>query len=308
VNARPTVSVIVPFAGSEAELARTLTTLGRLELSPTDELIVALNEPLAVPPLATGARVVEAFGVRAPGYARNRGASVATGEWLVLLDADTEPEPHLLARYFAPLPSDDVAVLAGEIVALAEPGRIAGRYSVARRQLDQQLTLVRDGASYAQTANCAIRRAAFVSVGGFDETARAGEDADLCFRLMRSGWGIERRPAARAGHRSRSTVPALLAQMARHGSGAQWLNGRYPGEFPPPSPRRLGARLAREAGAVARAAAARDRDRAGVAVVGLLATAAFELGRLAPNRARPPRGGPGYPTPVPSNPRTPREH
>jgi GT2 family glycosyltransferase len=279
------VSVIVPFAGPRGRIEQLIGELEALARLPSDELIVADNgEALAA---ARGSvRILGARGVRSPGFARNRGAREARGEWLVFFDADTEPRPDLLDAYFDPAPHPQTAVLAGAIVDVAARPSLAARHSAARNQMSQRATLQRRGTPYAQTANCAVRRSAFEEVGGFAEEIRAGEDADLCFRLQRAGWRLEERPAAEVAHRSRETASALFRQLARHGSGAHWLERRYPGEFPAPRPRELAGRAVRCVRAVARALARRDPEAAGFALLDLAGSTAFDLGRLLPNEAR----------------------
>lgn len=265
---RPPVSVVVPFAGTDEQLRELSATLSRLRLRPGDQLIVADNRQDPV---------------HTPAYARNRGAAGARGEWLVFIDADTLPDPGLLDRYFDPAPAPRAAVLAGAIRDVALRRTAVGRNGVARRRMSQRTTVQRAGTPYAQTANCAIRRAAFESVGGFDASARAGEDADLCFRLQRAGWTLEERPRAGVDHRSRETLAAWLAQMLRHGSGAAWIEQRWPGELPAPVPGRLARRLARDAADAATAAIRGDRATAIGALLDLAGAAAFELGRRLPN-------------------------
>jgi GT2 family glycosyltransferase len=288
VTQRPTVSVIVPFVGSEAELERLLGALNRLQLVAGDEVIVADNRTTGGRSVARGlVQVLPAGGVHSPGFARNRGARIAHGEWLVFIDADTEPDPSLLDDYFAASPEPSTGILAGEIVDRAARPTSAARHSAARSQMSQRTTLARAHAPYAQTANCAVLRSAFDSVGGFDELARAGEDADLCFRLAREGWRLEHRPHAAVSHRSRETVTALLGQLARHGSGAAWLNRRYPGSFPPPRATELARRMLKSARAALGALVDGDREAAGSALLDVAEACAFEVGRLLPNRARP---------------------
>jgi GT2 family glycosyltransferase len=278
------VAVIVPFAGSPEQLQDCVAALGRLTVAPGDELIVADNRarPGAVP-VGGAVRLMAAAGVRAAGFARNRGAEAAAAEWLVFLDADTRPSPDLLTRYFDPPPVAGTALLAGGIVDVAGRDSAAARRSVRRGQMSQRVTLQRTGRPYAQSANLAVRHCAFVAVGGFDETARAGEDADLCWRLAAAGWGLQTRPEAVVEHLTRPTLGTLLVQLARHGSGAAWLDRRYPGEFPRAGPRGVSRGLA---AAVARIA----RRQPGAAVDALLAVAescAFEVGRmLLSNRSR----------------------
>lgn len=285
--ARPPASVIVPFVGSDAELERLLGALGRLELNGDDEVIVADNRPGArVAPSCGPIKLIDAAGLQTPASARNRGAAAAANGWLVFIDADTSPSPTLLHDLFAPLPASGTAILAGEIVDVAGSGAIAARHAAARRHLSQRATLERSSHAYAQSANIAVRTRAFAQVGGFIATARAGEDADLCFRLERAGWQLEYRPRATVSHLSRDSVPAAMLQLARHGSGAAWLERRYPGAMPAAGPTALARRLARSTRTAIGAAARRDREQAAFALLDIAGTVAFEVGRLLPNQPR----------------------
>jgi GT2 family glycosyltransferase len=308
MSSRPSVTVIVPYTGSDDGLRACVQALGRLIRRDGDEMLVADNRrrpgSSALPAAADGgARVVVARGRCAPGFARNRAAALAAGEWLVFVDADTRPGPGLLDSYFDPPPRAGTAVLAGRILDVPGGRTLAARHSARRAQLSQRVTLDRAGTPYAQSANMAVRRSAFHALGGFDDNARAGEDADLCFRLARAGWQLEERPGAVVEHASRGTLTGLVAQLARHGSGAAWLNRRYPGEFPPPTWSAFGRRTARAAVQALAAAfpgprptgsgdgrreLADDgrRELAGAALVELIGAWAFEAGRLLPNRAR----------------------
>jgi len=260
--------VVVPFDGTDERLRELRGTLATLRTRPGDELIVSDNrhDP-----------------VRTPAFARNRGAHGARGEWLVFVDADTIPDPGLLDAYFDPPPRSQTGILAGSIRDVAVRETPTARSIVASERMSQQATLGRTGTPYAQTANCAIRRSAFEAAGGFEEAARAGEDADLCFRLQHAGWEIEERPGAAVDHRSRESVTAWLAQMVRHGSGAAWIERRWPGELAALGPRRLARRLARGAADAAGAAARGELEPATDAILDSLGAAAFELGRLLPN-------------------------
>jgi GT2 family glycosyltransferase len=305
VSGRPSVSVIVPFAGSGDQLDRLLSALDRMVLGDGDEIVVALNRAGAG---GTGAgtasrrgriQVINASGLRSPGFARNQAAAIAHGEWLVFIDADTWPSESLLADLFSPGPAGGTAVLAGEIRDVADAGGIVARHAVARRQMRQATTLSRRDFAYAQTANCAVRAAAFAEVGGFTAEARAAEDADLCFRLIAAGWRMEYRPGAVVSHSSRSTTAARLGQLVRHGSGAAWLDRRYPGSMPATGPVGLLRRMAQSARTLARSLATRDREAAAFALLDLAGAAAFELGRRVPNRAR---REPGFAGPLPGEP------
>jgi mycofactocin glycosyltransferase len=281
---RPSVSVIVPFAGSQSELESLAARLRALTLGDGDEVLVADNRPSPVPlPGASRVRWLPAPGPAAPSFARNVAARVASGEWLVFLDADTEPAPGLLDAYFDPGPADDVAVLAGGIDDRAESPTLAARYVSARAMMAQETTLAHPHGPHAQTANCAVRRAAFASVGSFDESARWGEDADLGWRLRDAGWRLEERPGARVAHRNRATLRALAAQQSGHGAGAAWLDRRHPGASPAPRARELAGQVKWCVSRAARAAAGRQGQEAAFALVDLLCRMAFESGRRRSN-------------------------
>jgi GT2 family glycosyltransferase len=287
---RPSIDVVVPFAGSSAALRALVARLGALERDDGDTVVVVDNrarpgEVVAVPP---GVVVLPAAERAGSYYARNRGAAAGDAPWLLFLDADVDPPAGLLDGYFAPDPSERTAVLAGAVVdEPPEDGGTAVRYAWLKNAMSQETTLAHGRWAFAQTANCAVRREAFEAVGGFRGEVRSGGDADLCYRLAAAGWKLERRPEAAVVHRNRATVPGLLRQRARHGAGAAWLNREHPGSFP----RRRWAGLAwwatKRAAAGTAALARGDRD---AALLGLLdgpAVWAFELGRLLPNRPNP---------------------
>src|ERR1019366_10606941 len=161
------------------------------------------------PPGDEPIQLLAAGGLASPAFAGNRGAERARGGWLLFIDADTEPEAPLLDAYFASPPAPDTGILAGGIRDVPGGRGLAARHTAARGHLSQRTTLDRPGTPYVQTANCAVRRSAFAAVGGFVDGVRAGEDADLCFRLARAGWQIEERPRARVAHRTRPGLSAL---------------------------------------------------------------------------------------------------
>ena len=287
------MDVVVPFLGPPAELAELAGRLSQLRLGPDDTLTIVDNRPDAPPRAAGGApQVIAAPGLQTPAFARNEGAAAGRAEWLVFLDSDTAPPPDLLDRYFADPPRADTGLLAGgiddEVPQEGSNDSAAARWAHLAGSMSEETTLGLGRWSFAQTANCAVRREAFASVGGFRAELRACEDADLCYRLAAAGWALERRESARVVHRSRSTIRALLGQQLVHGAGIGWLEREYPGSAPAHRwPGFLLWGLRSSVPALIAAVRERDRDAALVAVMNPLVAWTRELGRGRPNTVRP---------------------
>jgi cellulose synthase/poly-beta-1,6-N-acetylglucosamine synthase-like glycosyltransferase len=232
---RQSVSVVVPFRGDRAAAGRTSAALTCLDLIDGDEVIVADNSTAGDARVIESAhvRVVAATRERSSYHARNVGAKVASNEWILFLDADCLPQPDLLTAYFAEPIADDCGAVAGQI--LGDPGQrsLAARYARSRNLFDHTDGLIRAEGGGAAAGNLLVRRTAFERNGGFTEGIRSGGDLDLCRRLRGDGWRLGFRPRALVHHRHRATLPSLLGAVARYGSGASWLNERYPGSSPP---------------------------------------------------------------------------
>lgn len=236
---RRTVSVVVTHYEQQLELDRTLAALQRQTRRP-DEIVVADDGSGRAPTVPPGVRLVRQVdrGFRAAA-ARNRGVAASTGEVLVLLDADTAPEPDFVERMVAlpeALPEALVvgrrrhADLAGADVdeaieqvspalELPEPEWLRSAYSATRNLLDADASSHR----FVISAVLACSRWWYDELGGFDETFRAygGEDWEFAHRSWIAGGllahlhdAVAWHDGPDAGARERDPADCLAETMA----------------------------------------------------------------------------------------------
>jgi hypothetical protein len=233
----------MPFAGSAAEAAAALRTLGALDVGAEDELILVDNSGTA--PDGDGVCVVRAQAEQSPSYARNAGAARARRDWILFLDSDCRAPADVLARFFADPVEEEIGALAGAVLPAPGATSLAARYGAAKSFLAADVHLAHGFMPRAVAANLLVRRAAFEEVGGFYEGVRAAEDTDFSWRLQRAGWRLGYRPGAQVEHTYRTNVRALRRQWRGYAAGRAWLARRYDGFAPEPAVRRAVARALR---------------------------------------------------------------
>ncbi len=217
------VSVIVPFHRGLPSLARCLAALDRL---PDDaELIVAadgsLDECRAVA-AARNARVVVNPWPSGPASARNLAARTASGDVLVFIDFDVvvaRDAIERVAQVFRENPRTS-AVFGAYDERPEEPGFVSQYKNLAHSYVHQASA----GAARTFWAGFgAVRREAFLSVGGFDERfdRPSVEDIDLGYRLTAAGHTVRLDPSLRACHLKRWTLGSMVRSDIRD-RGIPW--------------------------------------------------------------------------------------
>jgi len=156
---------------------------------------------------------------RGPAACRNKGAAVASGDWLVFLDDDCIPESGWLEAYSAECAHADV---------------LEGRTSPCgvRNRVDMECP-ANEAGGYLWSCNMAIRTEVFRQMGGFDESFpfAAFEDMDLHFRLLDASKVVKFVPEARVLHPWRIAKGADFLR-ARAKSGER-LRAKHPARLPP---------------------------------------------------------------------------
>jgi GT2 family glycosyltransferase len=166
-----------------------------------------------------------------PASARNRAVHASRGDLLLFTDDDCVVDPQWVAALASSLATTDrqLGGVGGRV--LARDSDVYSRYLEFHRVLEPRPHDASrpDCIPYLVTANCAVRRDAFMRAGGFDEAIRfaGGEDAALSMRLAKSGFHFQRQPAAIVRHRFRPGVRAMARMFYQYGKGGRYVVDRY---------------------------------------------------------------------------------
>ena len=161
-----------------------------------------------------------------PATARNHGAAYAKGSYLAFTDDDCRPAPDWLGSLsfsFALFPE---SVLGGRTL----NALVQNPYSTASQILGDYLQMcwnsTTTGATFFASNNLALPRKCFKAIGGFDAgwDRAAGEDRDLCDRLIEQGYRLVSVPNAVVRHAHVLTGRDFFRQHFNYGWGAYHLH------------------------------------------------------------------------------------
>ena len=163
--------------------------------------------------------------------ARNTGWQAATGEIVAYTDDDARPDPHWLHFLAWGFRTTSHAAIGGPNIAPPGDGWIAE--CVANAPGGPMHVLVSDTqAEHIPGCNMAFRRSALEAVGGFDPRFRtAGDDVDLCWRLMDHGGTIGFHPGAMVWHHRRNSVRTYWRQQLGYGRAEALLEAKWPERY-----------------------------------------------------------------------------
>jgi len=262
--ARPRVSVVILGYRHARLLHRGLAALARHRTRVAYETVVVLNGAddqvcEVVEQQVRGAVVVRSSVNLGFGAGCNRGVRASRGEYVVLLNDDTEVEDGWLDALVATADRHPEAGAVGSRVRdpygkLQEAGGILWQdgsiWHVGRLVSDttsryRHLRRV----DYCSACSLLVRRSTWDAVGGFDEAFFPGyyEDLDLCLNIAALGQTILYQPRARLMHHGGGDVGSLdlrvkafVARRSRDTFLAKWGDklGGYPAppEATPPDP------------------------------------------------------------------------
>lgn len=151
----------------------------------------------------------------------NRGLTVAKGEYVVALDADTLFPPETIGRLARWFQDPDIGAVAGNAI-VGNRVNIVTRWQaleyVTAQNLERRALSALGAVTVVPGAVGAWRKSVLDALGGYPSDTLA-EDQDLTIACQRAGWKVAFDPEARAYTEAPDTVGGLLKQRFRWSFG-----------------------------------------------------------------------------------------
>jgi len=229
----PMVSVVICAYNAERTMRPCLESLRQLDYPNFEIIIVDDGSRDSTSQIA--AEFPEFRLIRQPNKglstARNVGLHAARGELIAYTDSDCVVDPHWLTLIVREMVEGKLGGCGGPNYPPHEKGWIEGCVA-ASPGAPSHVLIGDDRAEHLAGCNMVFDKAALESVGGFDpQFTAAGDDVDICWRLMIAGYSLGYCPSAFVWHFRRNTVKAYYCQQRGYGRAEAMLHLKYPERF-----------------------------------------------------------------------------
>jgi len=229
----PKVSVVIPVYNAESTLKECLARLHESRYHDFETILVDDGCTDQSPAIAAEfpVRIVPTSGRVGPAAARNLGARMATGEVLFFIDSDVMVRADSLSLLAESFEAGDVDGLCGVQAAQMRYTNIASQY----KNLWMRWTYLRQTGDVPlfYTTAAAIRREAFLRVGGFDQGYATPNVEDTAFgqKLARLGVRVRVHPELEVEHVKQYSLWSMLRTDFMRAVSLTRLKLRHPGDL-----------------------------------------------------------------------------
>lgn len=226
----PRVSVVVCSYNGAATLRECLQSLMRLEYPDYEVILVDDGSTDDTPQIAAEFPQVRYHRQENRGLSvsRNVGAKLASGDIIAYTDSDCVADESWLRYLIDAMEVQRAEAIGGLNLSPPTDGWVAKCVNAspgnpAHVMLDDQT------AEHVPGCNMAFRRHVLLGLGGFDPQFRqAGDDVDMCWRILDADLKIGFAPAAVVWHHRRATVRAYAKQQSGYGRSEALVHFKHP--------------------------------------------------------------------------------
>jgi len=241
----PSISVVICAYNAATTLDECLRATSALDYPKLDILVIDDGSTDATAEIAERYAGVRLVRIAHAGLAaaRNEGLRAARGSLVAYLDSDAYPSPEWPFYLALGMDRHDVGGVGGPN--LPPPDDPVSAQRTARAPGGPiHVLLTDDRAEHVPGCNMAFWREVLEEVGGFDPVyTAAGDDVDLCWRVLDRGWEIAFHPAAFVWHHRRGGIRAYLRQQWGYGRSEALVEARHPTRFTGPGTARWRGRI-----------------------------------------------------------------
>lgn len=160
-----------------------------------------------------------------PGAARNVGWKAASASLIWFIDSDCKADSRALKLLLPHLGDGKVAAVGGSYTNLCPDSLLA--CMIHEEIIERHLSMPTQ-VNFLATFNVVYRRDVLEECGGFDESFRLAQDAELAYRVQALGYSLRFEPQSTVGHHHPTRLWCYLKTQARHGYYRVRLYQRHP--------------------------------------------------------------------------------
>ncbi len=225
----PFFSIIVPTYRRPQALARCLQALMEADYPLTSMEVIVVDDGSPTPPDAVVREAAERLPVRlapkdhaGPAAARNHGAELAKGDCLAFVDDDCRPSPGWLKSMAGTLAETPVCAVTGRTENVLRQNLFSQASQTLISFLYEYYNSDPTRARFLTSNNMVISADLFRQIGGFDTSfpRAAGEDRELCDRLVADGQPVVYMADAVVYHAHELSLLSFLRQHFNYGRAA----------------------------------------------------------------------------------------
>jgi glycosyltransferase involved in cell wall biosynthesis len=226
----PRYSIVIPTFNRRDVIVETLEALVQLRSPPGGFEVILIDDGSPQPLEAIVAPYRDRIPLTllrqenaGPAAARNRGATIARGQFLAFTDDDCQPQPDWLCAFDRVFTRQPDALLGGIVINALPENVYSATSQLIVDLVYRQFNPTPETASFFCSNNFVMSAAKFHELGGFDSSSfrlAAGEDRDSCARWRQRGWPLRQVNDAIILHSHKMTLVKFWRQCFGYGRGA----------------------------------------------------------------------------------------